>query len=76
MCFFPEQDWLRGGAPDNIGDASAKSSANAMPWFAGFPSQRVGNPLEVANAILFLASDEASYVTGAGFLVDGGLRTA
>ena len=40
------------------------------------PLKRVGNPLEVANAILFLASDEASYVTGAEILVDGGLRTA
>ena len=40
------------------------------------PLKRVGNPLEVAHAILFLASDEASYVTGAEILVDGGLRTA
>jgi NAD(P)-dependent dehydrogenase (short-subunit alcohol dehydrogenase family) len=36
---------------------------------------RVGRPREVAHAILFLASDEASFVTGACLLVDGG-RTA
>ncbi|QYX48621.1 SDR family oxidoreductase [Pseudomonas tussilaginis] len=36
------------------------------------PMQRVGLPLELANAILFLASDEASYVTGASLAVDGG----
>ncbi|MCL6262979.1 SDR family NAD(P)-dependent oxidoreductase [Craterilacuibacter sp. RT1T] len=36
------------------------------------PMKRVGQPLELANAILFLASDEASYVTGACLSVDGG----
>jgi NAD(P)-dependent dehydrogenase (short-subunit alcohol dehydrogenase family) len=33
---------------------------------------RVGKPREVANAALFLASDEASYITGAVLAVDGG----
>ena len=36
------------------------------------PLKRVGQPREVANAILFLASDEASYITGASVPVDGG----
>jgi len=34
--------------------------------------KRLGKPEEVANVILFLASDEASYVTAAHFVVDGG----
>ena len=36
---------------------------------------RIGEPREVAQAILFLASDEASFVTGAHLLVDGGYTT-
>ena len=36
------------------------------------PMGREGKPIEVANAVLFLASDEASYITGTELLVDGG----
>jgi NAD(P)-dependent dehydrogenase (short-subunit alcohol dehydrogenase family) len=36
------------------------------------PMGRVGQPIEVAYGVLFLASDESSFVTGAGLVIDGG----
>lgn len=40
------------------------------------PPGRFGKPEEMANAALFLASDESSFVNGATFLVDGGITAA
>jgi len=40
------------------------------------PMGRTGRPEEVANAALFLLSDEASFVTGAALPVDGGVTAA
>jgi meso-butanediol dehydrogenase / (S,S)-butanediol dehydrogenase / diacetyl reductase len=43
------------------------------PIKEAIPMGRLGTPQEIANVALFLASDEASFVTGAAFVADGGL---
>lgn len=40
---------------------------------ATIPMKRLGDPIDIANMILFLASDEAGYITGGEFTVDGGV---
>lgn len=45
----------------------------AEGWSADAPVKRLGEPREVADAIVWLASERASYVTGQTVLVDGGL---
>ena len=42
-------------------------------WATRIPMQRAGTPEEVASAVVFLASDEASYITGHVLAVNGGL---
>jgi 3-oxoacyl-[acyl-carrier protein] reductase len=42
-------------------------------WAADAPLQRLGEPREVADAIVWLASERASYITGQTVLVDGGM---
>ena len=37
------------------------------------PAKRLGTAEDVANAVLFLASDEASFITGTALTVDGGM---
>ena len=44
-------------------------------WKANIPMGRVGKPEEIASAAVYLASDEASYVTGSNILVDGGMTS-
>ncbi|MDD4319330.1 MAG: SDR family NAD(P)-dependent oxidoreductase [Candidatus Peribacteraceae bacterium] len=61
------------GAIDTPMVAGIKSSPDVMKgMLARIPVGRMGTPEEIAAAVVFLASDEASYVTGATFFVDGG----
>lgn len=57
-----------------IWDARLEIEPRTLERVAGwYPAQRVGSPEDVANAALFLASDEAAWITGVVLPVDGGL---
>jgi len=45
---------------------------NKTDLISRVPMKRIGQPEEVAAAILFLASDKASFITGASLATDGG----
>jgi meso-butanediol dehydrogenase/(S,S)-butanediol dehydrogenase/diacetyl reductase len=64
--------------PGPIGTPPLLRMEDARPDIVGrvreaIPMGRLGEPQEIANVVLFLASDEASFVTGAFFVADGGL---
>lgn len=49
-----------------------EASGYAEKWAAITPLRRIGTPEDVAEAVLFLASDRASFITGQTLMVDGG----
>lgn len=58
------QDVARSDNPDGFRDLVAT-----------IPMKRLGDPLDIANMNLFLASDESRYITGGEFIVDGGVTS-
>jgi NAD(P)-dependent dehydrogenase (short-subunit alcohol dehydrogenase family) len=54
----------------------AKDPEKAARRYVHIPMGRFGEPHEIANAVVFLASDESSFVTASTFLVDGGISGA
>lgn len=46
------------------------------PILSQYPLRRAGKPEEVANLVLYLASDEAAWVTGGTYTIDGGMTVA
>jgi len=58
--------------PMTMGDTSHLLPGPAKEVEERIPLKRPAQPEDVANAVLFLASDDASYITGVALLVDGG----
>ena len=50
----------------------AGSNEQKANFASGVPLKRVGRPEEIADAILFVASDKASFISGASIPVNGG----
>ena len=57
---------------DSFLERAEDPGALRREYEAASPLDRMGTPREVADCVLFLASDEASFVTGSALVVDGG----
>ena len=57
----------------NVGMSADAVNALRERMIANTPMRRMGEPEEVARAVLFLSSDEASFITGVDLFVDGGV---
>jgi NAD(P)-dependent dehydrogenase (short-subunit alcohol dehydrogenase family) len=57
----------------NVGMDAGAVNALRQQMIAATPMHRMGEPEEIARAVLFLASDEASFITGVDLFVDGGV---
>ena len=57
----------------NVGMDPSAVDALRQRMIANTPMRRMGEPEEIARAVLFLASDEASFITGVDLFVDGGV---
>ena len=64
-----------GGIDTAMGNPYAQEKTEVNKRYTMVPLQRVGEPAEVAQTSLFLASDDSSYLCGAEIAVDGGMLT-
>lgn len=61
-----------GGVDTTLGNPTGQTGEALQKNYVGVPLQRIGEPEEIASVTLFVASDEASYLSGAEIAVDGG----
>jgi NAD(P)-dependent dehydrogenase (short-subunit alcohol dehydrogenase family) len=65
--------WVRTGLVQGWFDQQADPKATEDRVLSFQPLQRIGTPEEIANFVAFVASDEASFITGAELVIDGGM---
>jgi glucose 1-dehydrogenase len=64
-----EPGWIdTPGEHESFGSEAIAAAGASLPW------GRIGTPADIGKAAVFLASDDADYVTGSALLVDGGIR--
>jgi glucose 1-dehydrogenase len=64
---------LHPGWIDTPGERKFFSDEQLAQGAAGLPWKRLGTPEEIAKAIGYMLSDDADYMTGSTFLIDGGV---
>lgn len=62
--------------PMTVGEESIFQRSRLDRMVEATPTRRLGRPEEIAETVLWLCSDKASYVTGANFIVDGGVSAS
>jgi 3-oxoacyl-[acyl-carrier protein] reductase len=70
--------WTMTKRVEELAKAQAKTSGKTVEevingWESQIPLKRMAQPKEIADLVVFLASERASYITGAVFQVDGGV---
>jgi 3-oxoacyl-[acyl-carrier protein] reductase len=73
-CVAPGNVYFKGGTWDNKLQENPEGVQNIIK--SSVPMQRFGKPEEIANAVVFLCSEKASFITGSTLKVDGGQTTS
>ena len=75
-CNTVQPGWIRTGMADDAFALAHDPEAARHDAVARHPAGRLGLPTDIASTVAWLASDEASFVTGQSFTIDGGLTAA
>ena len=75
-CNAVSPGWIMTGMADAAFELAGDPAAAKRDALARHPVRRFGAPEDIAKAVLWLASNDAAFVTGQCFTIDGGLTAA